>query len=84
MRRVIDVSGDGVNNSGRAVEAARDEAVAAGIVINGLPSSMTARPSAMSSVPLDQYFERSVIGGPGAFLVVAEDFESFAPPSAAS
>jgi hypothetical protein len=78
MRRVIDVSGDGVNNSGRAVETARDEAVAAGIVINGLPI-INDRPTfgRMSSIPLDQYFERSVIGGPGAFLVVAEDFESF-------
>jgi hypothetical protein len=77
-RRVIDVSGDGVNNSGRPVEMARDEAVASGIVINGLPI-MNDRPTfgRMPSVPLDEYFTRNVIGGPGAFLIVAEDFEAF-------
>jgi hypothetical protein len=77
-RRVIDVSGDGVNNSGRPAELARDEAVAQGIVINGLPI-INDRPTfgRMPPVPLDQYFEQSVIGGPGSFLVVAEDFEAF-------
>ena len=77
-RRVIDVSGDGVNNSGRPAEMARDEAVAEGIVINGLPivndKPNFGRPP---PVPLDQYFRDSVIGGPGAFMIVAEDFEAF-------
>ena len=77
-RRVIDVSGDGVNNSGRAVERARDEAVADGIIINGLPI-VNDRPTFGRGppVPLDLYFEASVIGGFGAFMVVAEDFEAF-------
>lgn len=77
-RRVIDVSGDGVNNSGRAVERARDEAVADGIVINGLPI-VNDRPTFGRGppVPLDLYYQNSVIGGFGAFMVVAEDFESF-------
>ncbi|MBC7433969.1 MAG: DUF1194 domain-containing protein [Rubritepida sp.] len=77
-RQVIDISGDGVNNSGRAVERARDEAVADGIVINGLPI-INDRPTfgRPPPVPLDLYFEASVIGGPGAFMVVAEDFEAF-------
>jgi hypothetical protein len=77
-RRVIDISGDGVNNSGRPVELARDEAVAAGIVINGLPI-VNDRPTfgRMPAIPLDQYFGQSVIGGPGAFLVVAADFDAF-------
>ena len=77
-RRVIDVSGDGVNNSGGPVEQARDRAVAQGIVINGLPI-MNDRPTfgRRSPVPLDQYFEESVIGGDGAFLVAAEDFDAF-------
>jgi len=77
-RRVIDVSGDGVNNSGRPAEMARDEAVAEGIVINGLPivndKPNFGRPP---PIPLDQYFRDSVIGGPGAFMIVAEDFEAF-------
>lgn len=77
-RKVIDVSGDGVNNSGRAVERARDEAVADGIVINGLPI-INDRPTfgRAPPVPLDLYFQQSVIGGFGAFMVVAEDFEAF-------
>lgn len=77
-RRVIDVSGDGVNNSGRPAEAARDEAVALGIVINGLPI-INDRPTfgRMPAIPLDQYFQQNVIGGPGAFMIVAEDFDAF-------
>ena len=77
-RRVIDVSGDGVNNSGPPAEQARDRAVAEGITINGLPI-VNDRPTfgRMPPIPLDEYFRESVIGGPGAFVVVAEDFESF-------
>jgi hypothetical protein len=77
-RRVIDVSGDGVNNSGPPAETARDRAVAEGIVINGLPI-MNDRPTfgRLPPVPLDQYYRESVIGGDGAFLEVALDFESF-------
>jgi len=77
-RRVIDVSGDGVNNSGQPVEAVRDRVVAEGVTINGLPI-MNDRPTfgRPSPVPLDQYYRDSVIGGDGAFLIGAEDFESF-------
>jgi Protein of unknown function (DUF1194) len=69
-RRVIDVSGDGSNNRGRSVNLARDEAVAAGIGINGLPI-LALEPD------LDRYYYDNVIGGPGAFMVVAKDFETF-------
>src|SRR3954447_7163642 len=55
-RRVIDVSGDGSNNRGRPVTLARDEAVAAGIGINGLPI-LALEPD------LDRYYYDSVIGG---------------------
>lgn len=77
-RRVIDVSGDGVNNSGGPVELARDRLVAEGVTINGLPI-VNDRPTfgRMPPVPLDDYFRDSVIGGDGAFVVVAEDFQSF-------
>ena len=68
--QVIDVSGDGSNNAGRSVLRARDEAVNAGVTINGLPI--------LSWEPeLDDYYKESVIGGPGAFMVVAKDFETF-------
>ncbi|MES2712664.1 MAG: DUF1194 domain-containing protein [Pseudomonadota bacterium] len=77
-RRVIDVSGDGVNNSGPPAEVARDGAVADGIIINGLPI-INDRPTfgRMPPVPLDTYYRDSVIGGAGSFMEVAVDFESF-------
>jgi len=70
-RRVIDISGDGSNNRGRSVTDARDEAVAAGIGINGLPI-LALEPD------LDRYYYDSVIGGPGAFVVAAQNYETFA------
>jgi hypothetical protein len=80
IRKVIDVSGDGYNNSGRSVTLARDEAVALGITINGLPI-LNDRPNPMGAGPapadLDVYFETYVIGGPGAFMVAAKDFTTF-------
>lgn len=69
-RRVIDVSGDGSNNRGRAADAARDEAVARGVGINGLPI-LALEPN------LDRYYAQNVVGGPGAFVIAAKDFESF-------
>lgn len=74
-RRVLDVSGDGSNNHGRSVTAARDEAVAKGIVINGLPV-INDRPNFMER-DLDLYYEANVIGGPGAFMMVARSFDAF-------
>lgn len=78
VRRVIDVSGDGVNNSGPPAEMARDRAVAEGITINGLPI-INDRPTfgRMPPIPLDRYFAENVIGGTGAFMIVAEDFDAF-------
>lgn len=77
-RRVIDVSGDGVNNSGRPSGTARDEAVEQGITINGV-AIMNERPNPMPlrSPPLDEYYEQQVIGGQGCFLVTAEGFDAF-------
>ncbi|MBU8536858.1 DUF1194 domain-containing protein [Falsiroseomonas tokyonensis] len=77
-RKVIDVSGDGVNNSGPPAEEARDRAVAEGITINGLPI-LNDRPTfgRRPPIPLDIYFRESVIGGPGAFMIAAEDFDDF-------
>ena len=79
-RRVIDISGDGPNNWGPLVTQARDLAAASRITINGLPI-MNGRPSWSSRPPmpdLDLYYRDCVIGGPGAFLVVANDFDAFA------
>src|SRR5690349_6781168 len=81
-RRAIDVSGDGTNNAGRDVKLARDEALAKGVTINGLvilsdhPLSWNAE---HTNPPggLDKYYESNVIGGPGAFVMVAKNFNSF-------
>jgi hypothetical protein len=77
-RKVIDVSGDGVNNSGPPVQEARDRAVAEGVTINGL-AILTDPPTfgRMPAVPLEAYFRESVVGGPGAFVVAVEGFESY-------
>ena len=77
-RRVIDVSGDGVNNSGPPAEEARDRAVAEGITINGL-AILNDRPTfgLLPPVPLDEYYRERVVGGPGAFVIPAEDFQAF-------
>ena len=70
-RRVIDISGDGSNNSGRSVTQARDEAVHDGVSINGLPI-LTLEPY------LDRYYYENVIGGPGAFMIPAANYDNFA------
>ena len=81
-RRVIDVSGDGNNNSGRSVTDARDDALAKNIVINALviltPIAESFRPEHTNPPGgLEKYFQDNVIGGPGSFTVVAEGHESF-------
>jgi hypothetical protein len=79
-RRIIDISGDGPNNKGPYVTQARDRALAGGIVINGLPI-INDRPQVYGYPPfpdLDIYYEDCVIGGPGAFVVVADGFKDFA------
>jgi hypothetical protein len=77
-RHVIDISGDGPNNNGAPVIGARDEALAKGIVINGLPI-MVKEPSysTMDIDNLDWYYEDCVIGGPGSFVVSIKDREKF-------
>jgi hypothetical protein len=81
-RRTIDVSGDGTNNAGRDVRVARDEALAQGITINGLVilSDRQVPWNAEHTNPpggLEQYYRDNVMGGPGSFVMVAEDFQSF-------
>jgi hypothetical protein len=78
LRRVIDISGDGPNNDGTPIIGARDEALAKGIVINGLPI-MVKEPSysTMDIDNLDWYYEDCVIGGPGSFVVAIKDREKF-------
>jgi hypothetical protein len=81
-RRTIDVSGDGTNNAGRDVKLARDEVLAKGVTINGLvilsehPLSWNAE---HTNPPggLDRYYQDNVMGGPGAFVMVAQNFNSF-------
>jgi Protein of unknown function (DUF1194) len=71
VHRVIDISGDGMANFGEPPETARDRLVSAGITINGL--------AILSEEPwLESYYRRNVIGGPSSFVLVAENYDSFA------
>ncbi|MET3352257.1 UNVERIFIED_ORG: hypothetical protein ABID33_000140 [Xanthobacter viscosus] len=79
VRRVIDVSGDGVNNQGPPVALARDAVVQRGITVNGLPLLLKRAASSALDVPeLDAYYEDCVIGGPGAFVIPVQQMEEFA------
>jgi hypothetical protein len=83
-RRIIDVSGDGTNNSGRPVTEARDAAVAEGVTVNGLaiinerPEGVYAQYHVRPPEGLPEYYRRYVIGGPGSFLLQVEGFATFA------
>jgi hypothetical protein len=79
-RKVIDVSGDGPNNTGQAVAEARQEVLRRGIIVNGLPiMSGDYGTGDWGAYPgqLDQYYMHCVIGGPGSFIVPARGFEGF-------
>jgi hypothetical protein len=69
-RKVIDVSGDGQNNDGASLSAARANAISQGITINGLAIT-TDDPNLLT------YYQNNVIGGPGAFAVQANSFAAF-------
>jgi hypothetical protein len=69
-RHVIDISGDGVNNDGEHTLPARERAIAAGITINGL--------TILNDVQnLDNYFREFIVGGPGNFVIVANDYKAY-------
>jgi hypothetical protein len=81
-RRTIDVSGDGTNNSGRDIASVRDEVLNKGVTINGLVIlSDTPLPwnPEHTNPPggLDEYYRRNVTGGPGSFVMVADNHNSF-------
>ena len=81
LRRVIDVSGDGPNNSGVFVEVARDELIKSGVTINGLPIMLqSVGPwGGYFEIPhLDKYYRDCVIGGSGAFALAVRDKAKFA------
>jgi hypothetical protein len=78
LRRVIDVSGDGANNAGPLIAPTRDEVLAAGITINGLPIMLKRPvPGTLDIEDLDIYYEDCVIGGPGAFVVPIRERAKF-------
>lgn len=79
-RRVIDVSGDGTNNDGRPVTQARDDAIAAGITVNGIAILSPENLDSHTNPPggLLTYYTENVVGGPGAFALAAENFSAFA------
>lgn len=79
LRHVIDISGDGPNNQGPAVDFARNKVLAARITINGLPLMLKRATSGWYDIEnLDAYYEHCVIGGPGAFTIPVRDIDAFA------
>src|SRR5258708_16843809 len=81
-RRAIDVSGDGTNNAGPDVQFFRDQAVARGILVNGLVilTDIELAPNPRHTNPpggIEKYYRDNVIGGAGSFGMVAEDYNSF-------
>ena len=81
-RRTIDVSGDGTNNAGRDVGSARDAALADGVTINGLvilsETPLVWNPDHTNPPGgLENYYRNNVVGGPGAFVLAAQDFGTF-------
>jgi hypothetical protein len=81
-RRTIDISGDGTNNAGRDVTFARDEAVGKGVTVNGLvilsDNPMSWNPDHTNPPGgLENYYRNNVVGGVGAFVMVAQNFNSF-------
>jgi len=80
-RWIIDLSGDGENNTGRPVAEARDDAIADGIAINGLVIVESVKsgmqPAYSNSVDIEHYYRTNVIGGGGAFIEVAQGYRSF-------
>jgi hypothetical protein len=78
-RRVIDLSSDGRNNAGAPLAGARQRALGKGITINGLPVLIMRRNFSFPPMPnLDRYFSDCVIGGPGAFSIVVENYKDLA------
>ena len=78
VRRVIDVSGDGANNQGKLIVPTREEVLAQGITINGLPIMLKRpNPATLDIEDLDIYYEDCVIGGPGAFVIPIRERERF-------
>jgi hypothetical protein len=77
LREVIDISGDGPNNAGQPVAAARDWAREQGIIINGLPLMMKRDTNGLDLADLDLYYRDCVITGPGAFMIPVRGKEEF-------
>jgi uncharacterized protein DUF1194 len=77
IRRVIDVSGDGPNNAGVPVVPVRDELVAQGVVINGLPIMLKLATGFFDLADLDRYYADCVIGGTGAFMIPIKQKSEF-------
>jgi hypothetical protein len=78
IRRVVDVSGDGTNNSGERIVPVRDDLIASGMTINGLPIMLKRpTPGSMDIENLDVYYEDCVIGGPAAFVVPIHERNQF-------
>ncbi|WP_421790197.1 DUF1194 domain-containing protein [Hyphobacterium sp.] len=78
-RRIIDLSGDGPQNAGPSLQAARDAALAAGVTINGISMQSDRQHPFRPPVNIDvsRYFEEHVIVGPRSFVMPSRTHEDF-------
>ena len=78
-QKIIDISGDGPQINGPPLQVVRAAALEAGITINGLTIKTRTGTSFRSAfgVPLEDHYRRDVIGGPGAFVMVADEDTPF-------
>jgi hypothetical protein len=78
-RKVIDLSADSANSwNGIPLSIAREQVVAAGITINGLAILCRACNGRPANYDLEKAFEDTIIGGPDAFVITAENMQQFA------
>ena len=79
LRTIVDISGDGPNNQGGSVAKARDDLVARGVIVNGLPLMLAPQVYHWRGITnISEYYGDCVIGGPGAFVIPVTDMREFA------
>lgn len=78
-QKIIDISGDGPQINGPPLAVVRAAALKAGITINGLAIKTRTGTSFRSAfaVPLEDHYRQDVIGGPGAFVMSADEETPF-------
>ncbi len=78
FRKIIDVSADAGQRGGQPLALVRQATVMSGITINGLTIDRPGSSRPLGAGRLEEHFRRDVIGGAGAFVMIADEENSFA------